>query len=593
VSDPLAEIQERWASRWPDALGIWSKFTKLSEPRWCFTPVEEKKEGLTESFAMIRLTDQAVVIGLREVAERGVAGFPVEIMAHEIGHHIYCPASLVDQGRLLARIRHGLPTKEHLAPMAANLYADLLINDRLQRQAGLDIAGVYKKLAGGAADRAWTFYMRIYEILWSLPRGTLALGAIDGPMEGDAQLGARLIRSYAEDWLHGAGRFAVLILPYLMEQDGGVFRKLLKGWWDTEQSGCRTADVPAGLTEIEDDELSGAIHPAQDPRLTGLDDKELGEGEETPSAGRALRAGKRVYRDFRGPIEYREILRGLGIQASDQELTMRYYRERAVPHLIRFPIREMPESSEPLPEGLEPWELTMPLEDVDWLQTAITSPHVIPGMTTVQRTYGQSPGSMPERDPIDLYLGVDCSGSMLNPQLQVSYPVLAGTIIAISALRAGSRVMVVLSGESPGQAISTDGFVKDEKEVLKILTGYLGTGYSFGIHRLEDTFAGRQPADRPVHILIVSDHDIFSMLDQPYQKRLGWDVAREAVANARAGGTYALNMPASWEPKKIARMQADGWQVHSVQDWEELVAFARAFSKTHYGAEKLATVKHR
>jgi hypothetical protein len=587
--DKLASVQRTWEALWPEALERWSKFTKLSEPRWCLTEDDEKRQGLTGSFAMIRLTDQAVVIGLRRVVEQGVQDFGAAIMAHEIGHHVYCPANLLDHGRMLARIRRGLPTKEHLAPFVANLYADLLINDRLQRQADVNIAAVYRQLGGGSTDRAWVFYMRIYEILWSLTRGTLALGAIDGPMEGDAQLGARLIRSYSQDWLDGAGRFAVLILPYLLDQDGRTCRGLLRGWLDTEGSADVPSGVPAGLAEIDDGEIEGAIHPSQDPRLTGLHgedgDKELGEGTESPSGRRALRGGKRVYRDFRGPIEYREILKALGSTLSDHEITMHYYRERAVPHLIRFPVRESPESTEPMPEGLEPWEVTMPLEEVDWLQTAITSPTVIPGLTTVQRTYCQAPGSLPDKEPIDLYLGVDCSGSMINPQMAVSYPVLAGTIIALSALRAGSRVMAVLSGESPGEAVSTGGFVSDEQSVLKVLTGYLGTGYSFGIHRLQDTFASRKPGDRPVHILIVSDHDLFSMLDQPYQRRLGWDIARDAVAKARSGGTYALNMPPSWEPIKVARMQADGWRVHSVEDWQALVQFARAFSQAHY-AEK-------
>ncbi len=36
-------------------------------------------------------------------------------------------------------------------------------------------------------------------------------------MEGDAWLGARVIRVYARDWLHAAGRFAALVLPYLAE----------------------------------------------------------------------------------------------------------------------------------------------------------------------------------------------------------------------------------------------------------------------------------------------------------------------------------------------------------------------------------------
>ena len=107
------------------------------------------------------------------MVEQKLEAFAIEVMAHEIGHHVYCPADLTDHGRCIARIRAGLPTKEHLAGFIANLYTDLLINDRLQRQAGLDIAGVYQALGKGSRDAMWAFYMRIYEILWRLPKKTL------------------------------------------------------------------------------------------------------------------------------------------------------------------------------------------------------------------------------------------------------------------------------------------------------------------------------------------------------------------------------------------------------------------------------------
>jgi hypothetical protein len=237
VAEPLRTLQRAWLDQWPAALALWSKFTKLSEPRWCFTEADEKANGLAESFAMIRLTDQAVVISLPHVVAGHVEKFALEVLAHEIGHHVYCPASLLDQGRMLARIRHGLPTLEHLAPLVANLYADLLINDRLQRDARLDMAGVYQALGGGSANRLWTLYMRIYEILWGRPKGTLAAAAPEAALEGDAQLGARLIRSYARDWLDGAGKFAALCLPYLLDDNGEGVRKVLKGWLDIEKPG--------------------------------------------------------------------------------------------------------------------------------------------------------------------------------------------------------------------------------------------------------------------------------------------------------------------------------------------------------------------
>src|SRR5688572_990864 len=120
--------REEWTRQWPAALEPWSKSTKLPEPRCCLAQAAQKEHGLTGSFAMIRLTDQAVVLSLPQIALNGLEGFGVEIMAHEIGHHVYCPANLLDQGRMIARMRRGLPTKEHLAPLVANLYADLLIN---------------------------------------------------------------------------------------------------------------------------------------------------------------------------------------------------------------------------------------------------------------------------------------------------------------------------------------------------------------------------------------------------------------------------------------------------------------------------------
>jgi hypothetical protein len=151
-ANALEQLRDSWREQWPQALSLWSTYARLTEPRWCLTHKEAKQEHLTMSFAMIRLTDHAVVLNLQDIAERGLQAFPVEIMAHEIGHHIYCPGDLTDQGRLLARVRRGLPGVEESAPMIANLYADLFINDRLQRSHGLNLDRIYVRdfVAAGA-----------------------------------------------------------------------------------------------------------------------------------------------------------------------------------------------------------------------------------------------------------------------------------------------------------------------------------------------------------------------------------------------------------------------------------------------------------
>ena len=572
MTDALEELRATWDARWGDALAAWSKLTRLAPPHWCLTPEDEAREGLTDTFAQIRLDDHVVVLSARQLHEQHLDGFPLEIMAHEIGHHVFCPGDLADAGRLLARIRRGLPGKLQQAPMVANLYEDLLINDRLQRSAGLDLAGVWRALARtGAGNRLWTLYMSIYEHLWSLPRGELSCLRTDERTDLDAVLGARLARVYAKDWLRGAGRFAALVLPYLDDaESAGALGAIL------DMRATETASIPDGLVAVDDDE-DDAIHPAFDPELSGVERK-------PPDSHTRIDRRKALPRD-RDLGEYGELLRALGVSADVTEVAARYYRERALPHLVRFPTRRSPTAVEPLPEGLDRWDAGSPLERIDWVESIVRSPHVIPGVTTLERVYGDSPGREPRRAPVDLYVGIDCSGSMPAPRVLTSYPALAGTIVSLSALRVGARVKVVLSGEPKGRTYSMPDFVRDERAILDVLTAYLGTGIGFGVHRLADTFDRRTARDRAVHVLLLSDHDLFRMLPLEENGETGWDVARRAIVAARGGGTAVLNMARVPEDPSIARLEADGWRVHCVSSWDQLVDFAREFSRRVYAEE--------
>jgi hypothetical protein len=116
----------------------------------------------------------------------------------------------------------------------------------------------------------------------------------------------------------------------------------------------------------------------------------------------------------------------------------------------------------------------------------------------VRRVYGNAPARERERVPVDLDIYVDSSGSMPNPQQRTSFLTLAGSIIALSALRAGSRVQATLwSGKH--EVTATDGFVRDEDAILRVLTGFYGGATCFPIHRLRDTYASRGQHARPVH----------------------------------------------------------------------------------------------
>jgi hypothetical protein len=588
------KLLTRWQAAWPQALEVWSRYTRLQLPELCESRVEAAKQGLQGSFAMIRLKDQRIVIDLPAIASLKLEDHAVEILAHEIGHHVLVPGNMTDHLRLLARVRAGLPTLERQAPMVANLYADLLINDRLQRQEGLRLADIYRRLAGErtpgnerTTSQVWDLYLRIYEQLWKLEHGSLGSGAKDARIDGDAWLGARLVRVYATDWLGGAGSFAALLLPYLVGDaevaEQGAVRHLL----DTLDAGegCE----PFGGVDIGDGEIN-ATHPSRDPAVTG-DDIEPGEAGQgaVPSGETGNVAGKGQPRE---PFQYGELLRAAGLKIDDHEAAVRYYRERAIPHLVPFPRRMRPDSPEPQLEGLDPWEIGEPVDTLDALQSVLLSPRVIPGMTTVQRHYGLEPGQVAAKSPIDLDLYVDSSGSMPNPQQRISYMSLAGAVIALSALRAGSRVQVTLwSGKQ--QVMHTRGFVRDEHAILRTLTGFYGGGTAFPIHRLRDTYLGGAKHNRPVHLLMISDDGITTMFDQDERGNDGWDVSARAMAAAGGGGSMALQLSPAWERaqdgwlantyRDLRRARSEqGWEVFAIATLEDLLGFARAFSRRHY-----------
>jgi hypothetical protein len=254
-----------------------------------------------------------------------------------------------------------------------------------------------------------------------------------------------------------------------------------------------------------------------------------------------------------------------------------------------------------MPEGLEPWDFGHPLDSADWIQTVLQSPKVIPGMTTVQRVWGTTEGTLPKRVPLDLDLYVDSSGSMPNPQQLTSYPALAGAVLCLSALRAGARVQATLwSGKN--QVTSTPGFVRDEEIVLRVLTGYYGGGTAFPIHALRDTYASRRIEAGPAHILVISDDGVSTLFDQDEQGNSGWDVSANALERAGGGGTFVLNLPVNWDvvgagrgPLAAIRRARDtqGWQVHRVANWEELIEFARQFSRLRYGGAADDTARAR
>jgi len=581
-------LKKNWAEAWQQAVAIWSPYVTLREPTWCMSAQDAQLEGLTGSFAMIRLTDHRVVIDLDSVCRHRVGDCAVQILAHEIGHHVLIPANRYDNVGLFRRMRLALAGIEDRTPLVANLYSDLVINDTLQRIHQLDMASVYRKIQQNAKIESTLhiWYMRTYEYLWGLPRGDLSGGKQTAQLDADASLAASLIRSYARNWLDGAGRFAMLAYPYLIEDaQHNKARQELARYLDAEKSGAG-AEVVGGMAEIDESILDGIVDPraealgkSSDSSDNAADDEKTGRRPEI-SDMRSLQGGTGPQKRYSEPGTYIDMMRQVDPAADENKLIIRYYREIAMPHLVPFPEEESAPLADLLPEGTDQWEPGDPVEELDWFETTVMSPVVVPGVTTRSRVYTQDTDTPSKAQPYNLYVGIDCSGSMRNPRYNFSWPICAASIITLSALRAGAKVMSCLSGE-PGSFLESDGFVTSEYDTMLVLTSYLGTGYAYGIPRLQTPYLDKPKSK--THLLIVSDDDIFAMLDaRAPNGELNYDVAEKALVRAGGGGTLVLHSRPHYSAGGVSRLEKMGWKIHYVTKEEELVAFARAFSRKFY-----------
>ncbi|XDD45763.1 VWA domain-containing protein [Leptospira sp. WS39.C2] len=535
-----------WESKWEEALKLWSDYVKLTPAKFLFTESEEKEEGLTASFAAIRLKDHRVLLSVNQIKSYQLEEYALEILGHEIGHHVYCPGDLADQAKLVYITKLAMPRYNHLTPMIVNIYEDLFINDHLKKQNHLRMDEVYQKL-GKQKDPFWNFYMRTYELLWALPSGTLTEGTLSDQIQSDAALVSRMIRNYPNDWVKAMFDFASICFPYFFEEKNQSNAKHFQSLLDTLDAGKGMAP-PSGITEVE---ISSELFPLEG--MTGSK-KSL-----TPS-------------------EYSSICQSMGIEADISEVTYRYYKDKALPYLVPFPELHTPGAKEEILEGNDLWDPGSPLEKINWLESSIKSPIIIPGYTTVEDVYGETSSNEIKVNPIDLDLFVDCSGSMPNPQTDLSYLTLAGAIIALSALKTGSAVRVTLwSGIK--EFLTTDGFIKNEKEILKVLTGYFGGGTCFPLELLENEY--KEPPKRKRHILVISDDGIDTIFTQKYP-RDPRSIVKNALERAEGGGSMVLQLYQPNQNPVVNELQQSGWDIYPIQNWTDLLKFSKEFVERNY-----------
>ncbi|MGV8042048.1 MAG: hypothetical protein AB2L07_18960 [Thermoanaerobaculaceae bacterium] len=345
-----AALEAAWRAAWPEALAAWSSYTLLREPVYAHSKGVARDAGFGGGeLAAIRLLDQAVIVNFERIRALGLQADAKAILAHEIGHHVFVPGNLTDNARLLATIGKALPgLPEPTAMMVANLWADLLINDRLQRGGRADMAAVYRRLAVPEADAAWTVYTRTMEHLWRLPAGTLTPKDVSPEQDADAALLARIVRAFASDWLAGARRFAAVLYPHLAKdlETKREARAQAAGLGDLQKAGS----APPGEKDAE--AIPDGPHEHRARRGGGRDRRP----PPRPRGQRSAAAERAVQDPIRGAVPAAVPVRGSSCGPSASRSTTR----RSPPATTasgrcrtssRFPTRRVPRRRGSAPGG--------------------------------------------------------------------------------------------------------------------------------------------------------------------------------------------------------------------------------------------------
>ena len=531
------------------------------------------------SWAWYSLDDVEVHVDLTVVRERHVEDHALAVLAHEIGHHLLAPVDWASHVRIAARVQIGLIDLDHLVGLVSNLWCDLLINDRLQRQLGVDRAALSAAVGPPDPDDVlMLLVLRTNEILWGLPRGALV---------GDSR---RAGRPGAAVRPAGAG---------LRPRPGRRRRRLrdARAVHDPRRAAASAAAASTSSRAAARRAATGRCRSAS-PRTRRW--RARGAPVEGPTgrrrpgfvearAGPRSRSGPRRAGNALTPGALHAVLQALGSPTTAEEVAVAWYRANAARHLVPFPTRPRPRRSEELLAGLEPWEVGDDLSTVDWTGTVTASPVVVPGMTTVRRAYLDDPEESVEVRPVDLDLYLDSSGSMPDPRRTRAPIALAGAILALSALRAGARVQAT-TWSGPDQVAGTDGLharrgrgPAGRRRVLRRVDG------------LPARPAAPDPPRRPCDAApsprgaarrtspssrTTASRRCSGSAGSPPTRRPG-----EALRAADGGGTLVLQV-ARRVGRDASRHRADGYAVHSVVTEDDLLTFVRRMAASTWGGDR-------
>ncbi len=322
------------------------------------------------------------------------------ITMHEVSHYQVIPYDgLINAKLLKAAMRH---VNQNFAPVIVNIFADLIIDTKLHEKypdlMSWELKKTYEHLKTEDVTKLSEFskfLFHSYEKMWDVKISG------ENDFTNVSSLVNRVTKIIQKDfedettWEQKVSRIAYNLKGIINDTFA------LIGTGGGLDKGKSKRKSPDGRTRIE---VPDDVLEAMDNPLENKNGDRLKESNDDDLRRKAEEFAKDTpYSEFGAPAGQAGLL-------IDGNPLATWYRGLAK-NLIEIRIYEEKPGGQ-VPIYPEVWRIGDPIEELDFIQTVLTSPIIIPNITTRKWAHAEGPGHLEEKQIPDLLIVLDSSGSM-------------------------------------------------------------------------------------------------------------------------------------------------------------------------------------
>lgn len=529
---------------WPFAQAHWSSFLSLNDP-------ELRNDA--PSIAQIGLSTRQILLNDSLIEKHELEDCVEGLLAHEIGHHVRYPGTLVVEARMRMLERSIIPIEGY---SLTNVFQDLMINEFLGHELRDQFIRIYQAFTSEPAfhsempwkrDPAFLFYLSLYESIWELGPGELI-----GSAEPEFAAAFPGYRSDSLVTVHELFRMEPNIYTQFL-YFVSVMTRYLKPMIDDQLKQCHACRC--GADGPSPDDWANALTPT---------DAERQAIERAVKSGWFKEDQAERLRKLNELEERIASLPGFGTDnaALIPEVMAAHYRRLAEQHLVQPP--PLPRIGESVvPTTLDDWENSDPVHQIDWLATLMARGEELAAAAPLKRQAIADNEGFDVRlwqTRIEIYL--DVSGSMPNPIYHLNAMTLAAQILVLGTTRAGGSARAVMYSHEP---VLYWQWCRSATEMSQFLMHYIGGGTSFPFPLLGKS-CSECGSDQPIRV-VISDQDFDANYDAHEDNRniflSACDVSPQLI--------LLLHRP---DPDKVRTYRAMGATVITIEEMEDFPRMA-------------------